>query len=322
MEMDGEDGTSGKYTGYFVRDRNYGKFYKDKDDFEKTLREKYAKKGLKWTYNDYNDSIELIFPEEDHTAEYSVYNQYYDELDEWLDKHCERRYTLEYYKKKRRFLSPAALQAQSMIQRQIDMLAQKAMDDDGFVDPNKLTQNERQRITDLRKQKRELACPYSFGSLSDGTVTLQEKVGEEAEIAKQISAWNRFIADHVKYKHNDAKFQEALSKFEPGSDAEKLFLAYNRMQVINPELWKEMLRNSPEQSEEYKELAARHRAIVEHLKYRQGWVQPNLDILGFGLNTDTSAWQELQRLEQRMDELKTRPGQKEETPQYVNSILV
>ena len=123
MEMDGEDGTSGKYTGYFVRDRNYGKFYKDKDDFEKTLREKYAKKGLKWTYNDYNDSIELIFPEEDHTANNSVYNQYYDELDEWLDKHCERRYTLEYYKKKRRFLSPAALQAQSMIQRQIDMLA-------------------------------------------------------------------------------------------------------------------------------------------------------------------------------------------------------
>lgn len=322
MEMDGEDGTSGKYTGYFVRDRNYGKFYKDKDNFENALREKYAKKGLKWTYNDYNDSIELIFPEEDHTAEHSVYNQYYDELDEWLDKHCERRYTLEYYKKKRRFLSPAALQAQSMIQRQIDMLAQKAMNDAGFVDPNKLTQNERQRITDLRKQKRELACPYSFGSLSDGTVTLQEKVGEEAEIAKQISAWNRFIADHVKYKHNDAKFQEALSKFEPGSDAEKLFLAYNRMQVINPELWKEMLRNSPEQSEEYKELAARHRAIVEHLKYRQGWVQPNLDMLGFGLNTDTSAWQELQRLEQRMDELKTRPEQKEETPQYVNSILV
>lgn len=322
MEMDGEDGTSGKYTGYFVRDRNYGKFYKDKDIFENTLREKYAKKGLKWTYNDYNDSIELIFPEEDHTAEHSVYNQYYDELDEWLDKHCERRYTLEYYKKKRRFLSPAALQAQSMIQRQIDMLAQKAMDDAGFVDPNKLTQNERQRITDLRKQKRELACPYSFGSLSDGTVTLQEKVGEDAEIAKQISAWNRFIADHIKYKHNDAKFQEALSKFEHGSDAEKLFLAYNRMQVINPELWKEMLRNSPEQSEEYKELAARHRAIVEHLKYRQGWVQPNLDILGFGLNTDTSAWQELQRLEQRMDELKTRPEQKEETPQYVNSILV
>ena len=112
MEMDGEDGTSGKYTGYFVRDRNYGRFYKEKDEFEQKLRDKYAKKGLTWRYNDYNDSIELIFPEEDHTKEKSVYNQYYDELDEWLDKHCDRRYTLEYYKKKRRFLSPQALQAQ------------------------------------------------------------------------------------------------------------------------------------------------------------------------------------------------------------------
>ena len=322
MEMDGEDGTSGKYTGYFVRDRNYGKFYKDKDNFEKSLREKYAEKGLKWTYNDYTDSIELIFPEEDHTAEHSVYNQYYDELDEWLDKHCERRYTLEYYKKKRRFLSPAALQAQSMIQRQIDILSQKAMDESGFVDPNKLTQNERQRLTDLRKQKRELACPYIFNSLSDGTVILQEKTGEDAEIARQISSWNKFIADHVKYKHNDAKFQEALSKIESGSDAEKLFLAYNRIQIINPEFWKYVLKNQPKQSEEYNELAARHRAIVEHLKYRQGWRQPNLDMLGFGLNTDASAWQELQRLEQRMDEIKIRPEEKEPTPEYINSILV
>jgi hypothetical protein len=80
------------------------------------LREKYASKGVTWSINEYSGLIETSFPEEDHTADNSVYNQYYDELDEWLDKHCERRYTLEYYKKKRRFLSPAALQAQSMIQ--------------------------------------------------------------------------------------------------------------------------------------------------------------------------------------------------------------
>jgi len=122
MELDGEDGTTGNPTSYFVRDRNYGRFYKEKDEFEQKLRDRYASKGVTWSINEYSGLIETSFPEEDHTADNSVYNQYYDELDEWLDKHCERRYTLEYYKKKRRFLSPAALQAQSMIQHQIDIL--------------------------------------------------------------------------------------------------------------------------------------------------------------------------------------------------------
>lgn len=322
MEMDGEDGTSGKFTGYFVRDRNYGKFYKDKDAFETTLRNKYAKKGLKWRYNEYNDSYDLIFPEEDHTANNSVYNQYYDELDEWLDKHCERRYILDYYKKKRRFLSPAALQAQQLIQHQIDILSQKGMTEDGFVDGSKLTPTERQRLADLRKEKRELACPYVFSSLSDGTVTLKEKQGEDAEIAKQIANWNRYIAEHVKYKQNDEKFNAALSKFEKDSPEYKQFLADNRIQVINPEFWNYVLRNAPKQKQEYKELAERHRAIVEHIKRRRGFAQPNLDLLGIGINTDTSAWEELQRLEQQMEELRVRSEEKQDTQEYISSFLV
>jgi hypothetical protein len=34
IELDGEDGTTGQPTSYFVRDRNYGRFYKEKDEFE------------------------------------------------------------------------------------------------------------------------------------------------------------------------------------------------------------------------------------------------------------------------------------------------
>ena len=325
MEMDGEDGTTGKYTGYFVRDRNYGKFYKDKDAFEQSLRDKYAKKGLKWKYNEYNNSVELIFPEEDHTADNSIYNQYYDELDEWLDEHCERRYKLEYYKKKRRFLSPKALQAQQLIQRQIDILSQKAMTEDGFVDTSKLTSVERQRLADLRKQKRELACPYIFDTLSDGTVTLKEKTGEDAEIAQQISRWNKFVSDHVKYKQNEQKFNEALSKFEKGSPEYKRFLADNRIQIINPEFWKIILEGKEEQTQEYKDLQERYRVIVNHIKNRQGYVTPNLDLLGVGINTDTSAWEELHRIEQRMEEIKIKSEKSEEskdTKQFVTSFLV
>jgi len=90
-------------TGYFIRDINYGQFYKDKDAKENELRLKY---GL---FVDENG--DTIFPEEDYTKDDSVYNKYYDELDEWLDKRCERRYKLEYYKAKRRRLSPATIKA-------------------------------------------------------------------------------------------------------------------------------------------------------------------------------------------------------------------
>ena len=323
MEMDGEDGTYGKYTGYFVRDRNYGRFYKEKDEFEQRLRDKYARKGLTWNYNEIEDRFELIFPQEDYTANNSVYNQYYDELDEWLDAHCERRYKLEYYKQKRRFLSPAALQAQQFLQRQIDLIAQNGITEDGYIDPSKLTPHERQRIKDLRQQKRELACPYTFNSLSDGTVTLEEKRGIDAEIAQQISRWNKYIADHVKYKQNDAKFETALSKFEKDSPEYKQFLEFNTIQIINPEFWKIVLKpNRAEQSDEYKELQERYRAIVEHIKHRPGFSTPNLDLLGIGINTDSSVWQELQRIEQRMSDIKIEPDKSSVTNGSVTSFLV
>lgn len=307
MERDGEDGTSGDFTGYFSRDRNYGRFYKNKDAFEEKLREKYEKKGLKWTYNDVEERYNLIFPDEDTTKDDSVYNQYYDELDEWLDKHCERRYKLEYYKKKRRFLSPAALQAQQFIQHQIDLIAQDAINEDGYIDSSKLTPTQKQRIKDLRKQKRELACPYVFDSLSDGTVTLREKVGEDARIASEISKWNKFIQNHVKYKQNDEKFNKALNRFEKDSPEYKQFIKDNTIQIINPKFW-EYLRKSNTtsvQTAEYEELKERYRAIVEHIKRQQGMYVPDLDLLGSGINTDTSVWQELQRLEQRMEEIRT-----------------
>lgn len=323
MELDGEDGTSGRTTGYFVRDRNYGRFYKEKDEYEAKLREEFKEEGLKWTINEYTNQIELVFPEEDHTAEDSLYNRYYDKLDKWLDEHCERRYKLAYYRAKRRFLSPKALQAQQMIQHQIDILSQKAMTEDGFVDTNKLKPYERQRLADLRNQKRELACPYIFHELTDGTITLEEKVGEDAEIARQISAWNAFIAKHVKYKAREDKFNEALSKYEPGSEEYKRFVGANRIQIINPKLWEVALgANRIEQTKEYQELQERYRAIVNHTKRHQGYTQPNLDLLGLGIDTDRSVWEELQRIEQRMAEIRISNGEKSEYEEYFGSFLV
>ena len=309
IELDGEDGKSGMPTGYWLRDRNYGKFYKDKDEFEESLRNKYKSKGLDWTINDYSGQIELIFPQEDHKSDKSVFNQYYDELDEWLDKHCERRYKLEYYKKRRRFLSPEAINAQQYIQHQIDILCQKAMDEDGWVDSNKLDQSERAKLSELKKAKKELACPYIFNVNSDGIVTLEDKVGEEAKIADEISSWNEFIRDRVKYKQNKDKFNAALAKFPEGSNERKRFLWDNVITTINPELFKTIENQTPgsfnKYGEEYNNLRRRRRFIIKHITDKEGFRQPNLDLIGTGINQDTSVWEELGRIEKRMDEIRS-----------------
>lgn len=328
MELDGESGTDGKPTGYWVRDRNYGRFYREKDAFEAKLREKYSEKGLTWKLNPYNDSIELIFPEEDHTKEHSVFNQYYDELDEWLDKHCERRYKLGYYKARRRIMSPDAIQAQQFIQHQIDVLCQKAIDEDGWVDSNKLDSEERAKLQSLKKQKKELSCPYIFNTNSDGIVTLEPKVGKEAEIADQISRWNDFIAKRVKYKPNDAKYKAALERYPEGSVQRRIFLRDNFIQKVNPELYEAMeyWYGSPTHTPEYDNLRRRYRAIINHLKNYEGFATHNLDLIGTGLNEDSSVWKELQRIEQRMADIRKEfPGENiadEDAPTFLTSYLV
>ena len=323
MERDGEDGTEGKFTGYWVRDRNYGRFYAEKDAFEQKLREEFAEKGVTYRYNEFTDRVETVFPDEDYTADNSVYNQYYDKLDEWLDKHCERRYKLEYYKAKRRYLSPAALQAQQAIQRQIDILCQNAMTEDGWIDTSKLTATERQRRKDLLREKRELACPYIFRSLSDSTITLEEKVGEAARIAEEIRKWNDFIQSHVSYKENKAKFDKALSKFPQGSPERAQFLKDNVITRINPDFWKEIFRgHEVEQTQEYKDLQSRYRFIVEHIKHQPGYSAQDLDLLGSGINTDSSAWKELHRIEQRMEEIRRTDGEYNENLEYIGSELI
>lgn len=338
MELDGEDGTTGQPTSYFVRDRNYGRFYKEKDEFEQKLREKYASKGVTWSVNEYSGLIETSFPEEDHTADNSIYNQYYDELDEWLDKHCERRYTLEYYKKKRRFLSPQALQAQSMIQHQIDILCQKAIDEDGWVDSNKLDSHERQKLKELKKQKKELACPYIFRTNTQDIVVLEKKVGEELQIAEQISKWNKFIQKHVQYKENKEKFEQALAKYPKGSVERRRFLADNYIQRINPELFEAMETwwNGvfDGYGEEYEKLKNQHRSIINHLKEFEGYGAHNLDLIGTGLNQDNSVWAELKDLEQKMADIRKEyekehgsysgnsVDEEREAPQFIMSYLV
>lgn len=292
MELD----KNGVPTGYFIRDINYGQFYLDKDEYEDSLRKEF---GL-----DVDEEGNTIFPDENFTKNDSVYNKYYDKLDKWLDEHCERRYTLEYYKQKRRHLSPKTLQAQGQIQRQIDLILDKCRDNKGYINISKLTANERRTLDVLRRQKRNLGSHYNFYSDSNGILHVEEKTGDALKMADEISAWNKYLADKVKYKPN----WEAYEKAKEGlSEEEKReFDRANTSYRLTPEFY-ELLKKVVGQGYADSELDAlkkRHAEILNMLKERQGAGSQNLSKLGLGLSTDRSGWVELQRLEQKMADRK------------------
>jgi len=79
--------------------------------------------------NPITNEVETVFPDIDTEIDpNSVYNQYMDELDEWLDSHANRRYTLEYYRQRRRFLSRAAMRELNKIQYQMDLIQDPVRD--------------------------------------------------------------------------------------------------------------------------------------------------------------------------------------------------
>ena len=288
-------------TGYFIRDINYGQFYIDKDNKEQELRVKYGLTA--------DSDGNTIFPEEDFTKDDSVYNKYYDELDEWLDQHCERRYKLEYYKARRRHLSPKTLQAQGQVQRQIDLLLDNCRMQNGFINLSKLTVNERRQLDILRKQKRNLGSHYIFDE-QNGILHVEEKTGDALKMADEISSWNKYITDKIKYKpnwqaFNDAK-QQLIDQYGANSQEVLSFEKNNTTLRITPEFY-DLLHDVvgiAASTPELQDLKKRHSEILNAIKERQGAGAHNLNKLGLGLNTDQSAWKELQRIEQRMADIK------------------
>ena len=293
MELDRE----GLPTGYFIREVNEGLFFKDRDEYEATLR---AEFGLTA-----DEEGHTIFPEEEFTKDDSIYNKYHDKLDEWLDSRCNRRYTLQYYKDRRRYLSPKTIQAQNRIQRQIDLILDKCRMESGLVDLSKLTLNEKSQLNHYRREKRDLGSHYIFTEGSDGILRVEEKTGDALKMADEISDWNKYITDKVKYKPDWTAFNQAISELKKnGATQDQIdeFKRNNTVTRITPEFYDTLNRvlGKSVTSKKLEQLKHRHREIINALKERQGAGRHNLSKLGSGLTTDQSGWRELQKIEQEM----------------------
>ena len=299
MELD-RDGLS---TGYFIREINEGQFFKDRDEYEAKLRSEFGLTA--------DEEGHTIFPEEEFTKDDSIYNKYNDKLDDWLDSRCNRRYTLQYYKDRRRYLSPKTIQAQNRIQRQIDLILDKCRMESGLVDLSKLTLNERSQLNQYRKEKRDLGSHYIFTEGSDGILRVEEKSGDALKMADEISNWNNYITDKVKYKPDWTAFNKAISDLRAqGATQDEIddFKRNNTVMRITPEFYDTLNKviGKSVTSPKLEQLKRRHREIINALKERQGAGRHNLTKLGSGLNTDQSGWRELQKIEQQMSDERRR----------------
>ena len=293
-----ETDKQGVPTGYFIREINSGLFFKERDQVIQELNDKYSNTekygGAAITFDDGKP----VFHDDDTTANDSVYNQYYDELDEWLSQHAERRYTLDYYKNRRRYLSQDTQRAMNRIQRQIQLLRSmpEAIDEDGWFDKSKLSAQDRRLYDALMTQKRELGSHYYF-STDNGILSLKEKTGNALRMADEISAWNEFLTEHIRYSKNIELYNKKRSEIPANKLLE--FDRENTVTSFTPQFYEILSELGHARSPELIRLQKRQREIISKLKnYQEGITQPNLTQLGTGIDQTTrSIYEELNRIE-------------------------
>lgn len=320
-----ETDKQGVPTGYFIREINSGLFFKERDQVIEELNDKYSNTekygGAAITFDDGKP----VFHDDDTTANDSVYNQYYDELDEWLSQHAERRYTLDYYKNRRRYLSQDTQRAMNRIQRQIQLLRSmpEAIDEGGWFDKSKLSTQDRRLYDTLMTQKRELGSHYYF-STDNGILSLKEKTGNALRMADEISAWNEFLTKHVRYSKNIELYNKKRSEIPANKLLE--FDRENTVTSFTPQFYEVLSELGHARSPELIRLQKRQREIVSKLKnYQEGITQPDLTQLGTGIDQTTrSIYKELNRIETQIAQEKANlkgAAQKGPDAQLASKIL-
>ena len=313
MELDKE----GKPTGYFVRKKNYGRFFKDKSEFESQLIKKY-----KYTDSDGNEhDLEIdehgqpIFPEGYDDLE----RDYLNELDDWLSKHATRRYTSEYYKEKRskpfdkyknpdgHGLSNVTRKEYDRYQKAIDIILDKCIVD-GKKHPELLSDVDQMQLDGLYEAKRQLSNHFT----PQGVL----KTGQDEQIADELTAWHKYLRDKVNYKPLKQKFDEDRKKLvdEYGEDSKQVraFDKYNSSVRISTKFY-EFINKLLDKSDDDLSIFRIRRSDLMNLAKKQGFYNPNLSI--FEGNDDF--WKNCKETDEDLSQTKKERHNSEELKKYV-----
>ena len=178
-----EKDKDGKFTGYLVRDLNYGQY---------TAEKRAAFDALNKEYGIEKDIDAGKLPEDKR-------KQYRRKINEWHTKYSERRFIPEYYEAGLE-LSDATVLARDAIQTEMNIIMSKATNKSGKFNPALLTQAQRNQLKYLVKQKANLSNLYYM----DGTI----KTGTDLQIAQELKEFNKKVDGNLKYAANIAAFEK------------------------------------------------------------------------------------------------------------------
>ena len=162
-----EKDADGNTTGYFSRDLKYGLMYQDITDM-------YNKLGAKYKLETDKDG-RYIQPQ----LGEKNFEKYWDDVDDWMDKHVQRKYNKKYYKLQRQLGEDAKFAIKEINEQITKILNKTRTNISDKPDLMKLNNQQYMQLHKLLIEKKQLASLYD----SEG----KKKEGKALEIAQQIS---------------------------------------------------------------------------------------------------------------------------------------
>lgn len=234
--------SNGQTTGYIVRDRNYGAFQNNYKNYLKQLK---MELGINPNDNTLPENREVRI-------------EYNRKKNEWLSKHCERKYTKEYYELFYQ-LSDEAANARELIVVKIRDLSNKYRDIDGIVHYEKFSDEEWSALQQLFLEKKQLSSRYDIygNEKPEGSV--------ERAIADELTELNDKLAKGLKMKTNMDKFEQVRKQKQETltSKEYKKWIDRNTRTVYSQEFY-ELLSKVDRTSygQQYEELNRQKREIL------------------------------------------------------------
>lgn len=212
---------NGKTTGYFIRDVNYGQYYRAKVTKQRELLKKLGtdEKGqLLYCTIDEDKSTATKLVIEWAVGSEKQQNEFLDAMDRWVEENANRKYNAQYYIDRRNKLGKErdgivigneASNRMNTLHRQIDGIKNRYIDKDTKVFlPHKVPPVQKKILDNLERQLADLSSPYERYTDSDGKPAIREKTGLDLAIALNIQEWNKFIQDKRSYSQDVEKYNK------------------------------------------------------------------------------------------------------------------
>lgn len=212
----------GLTTGYLVRKYNYGRFFKDYNNFLKQL----------------NVSLGIV-PSNRTAPQGKLGVKWNQERNKWLSKHCERRFTKDYYDAYSG-LSFETRQAREEIQGEIRTLKEAALGEDGYYHFEQLSDDNFRRLQDLYIQKRILKSNYNInGELKSGTDLRIAQELQQLDVALGLDKKSIIQKNYEKWNEQRLKVLEQCGgqeEYDKGDEGSFDFATYKNWLYRNGEV--------------------------------------------------------------------------------------